>query len=169
MKAEIQKNIVDTFRKLHTILSKFSENELNLVPYHGSWTAGQVTQHIILACSGYPELFAGETEKSTRKPDEKVKDIEGLFLNFSIKMDSPVFLIPEKKEYDKEKLNSKLLKIESELLDSAERYDLTLIPLNFQLPGFEKFTIYEWISFALIHTQRHTNQLNTIFQYITKL
>ncbi|WP_239023115.1 hypothetical protein [Flavobacterium endoglycinae] len=71
MKAEIQKNIVDTFRKLHTILSKFSENELNLVPYHGSWTAGQVTQHIILACSGYPELFAGETEKSTRKPDEK--------------------------------------------------------------------------------------------------
>ncbi|WP_239023114.1 DinB family protein [Flavobacterium endoglycinae] len=84
-------------------------------------------------------------------------------------MDSPVFLIPEKKEYDKEKLNSKLLKIESELLDSAEKYDLTLIPLNFQLPGFEKFTIYEWISFALIHTQRHTNQLNSIFQYITKL
>lgn len=169
MKTEVQKNIVETFKKLNEALSLFSESELNLVPYQGSWTAGQVVQHIILACSGYPELFAGKTEKTIRKPDEKVKDIETLFLNFNIKMDSPVFLKPEKKEYNKNALNLELLKIESELLDSAEKYDLTLTILDFELPGSGKFTIYEWINFAIIHTQRHTHQLNTIFQYITKL
>lgn len=169
MNPNIQKDIVDTFKKLNETISKFSENELNQVPFQGSWTAGQTVQHIILAISGYPELFAGKTEKTTRKPDEKVKDIEALFLNFSIKMDSPPFLIPEKKEYSKEKLRTKLLQIESELLDCAEKYDLTLTCLDFEVPGFEKFSMYEWIYFALIHTQRHTHQLNTIFQYLTKL
>ena len=85
MKTDVQKDIVETFKKLNDILSKFSENELNQVPFQGSWTPGQVVQHIILACSGFPELFAGNTEKTTRKPDEKIKDIEGLFLNFNIK------------------------------------------------------------------------------------
>ena len=75
MKTDVEKDIVETFRKLNETLSKFSEDELNLVPHQGSWTAGQVTQHIILACSGFPELFAGKTKLTTRKPDEKVKDI----------------------------------------------------------------------------------------------
>ncbi|CAC9973201.1 DinB family protein [Flavobacterium panici] len=169
MKTDVQKDIVETFKKLNDILSKFSENELNQVPFQGSWTPGQVVQHIILACSGFPELFAGNTEKTTRKPDEKIKDIEGLFLNFNIKMDAPVFLKPEKKEYNKNALNIELLRLESELLDCAEKYDLTLICLDFQVPGFDKFTMYEWIDFALVHTQRHTHQLNSIFQHITKL
>ncbi|KOP35706.1 DinB family protein [Flavobacterium sp. WLB] len=169
MKTDVQKDIVETFKKLNDILSKFSENELNQVPFQGSWTPGQVVQHIILACSGFPELFAGNTEKTTRKPDEKIKDIEGLFLNFNIKMDAPVFLKPEKKEYNKNALNIELLRLESELLDCAEKYDLTLTCLDFQVPGFDKFTMYEWIDFALVHTQRHTHQLNSIFQHITKL
>ncbi|MCP2028604.1 hypothetical protein L1276_003774 [Flavobacterium sp. HSC-32F16] len=168
MKTEAANDIVETFKKLNESISRFSEDELNLVPYQGSWTAGQVTQHIILASSGFPELFAGKTEQTTRKPDEKIKDIEGLFLNFDIKMDAPVFLIPEKKEYIKNDLNRKLHKIESELLDCAEKYDLTLTCLDFQVPGFDTFTMYEWIDFALVHTQRHTHQLNHIFKYITK-
>ena len=169
MKTDVEKDIVETFRKLNETLSKFSEDELNLVPHQGSWTAIQVTQHIILACSGFPELFAGKTKLTTRKPDEKIKDIDGLFLNFNIKMDAPVFLIPEKKDYNKTDLNKKLHKIEAELLDCAKKYDLTLTCLDFQVPGFDTFTMYEWIDFALVHTQRHTHQLNHIFQYITKL
>lgn len=169
MNSDVQKDIVETFKKLNEVFSKFSENEINQIPFQGSWTPGQVVQHIILACSGFPQLFSGNTEKTTRKPDEKIKDIEGLFLNFSIKMDSPIFLIPAKKEYSKNELSLELLKIESELLDCAEKYDLTLTCLDFEVPGFEKFTMYEWIDFALVHTQRHTHQLNTIFQYITKL
>lgn len=169
MNPNVQNDIVETFKKLNETLSKFSEAELNLVPFQGSWTAGQLVQHIILACSGYPKLFAGKSEKTSRKPDEKVKNIEALFLNFSIKMESPDFIKPEKKDYSKNDLNIKLLKIESELLDCAEKYDLTFICSDFQVPGFGEFTMYECIYFALIHTHRHTHQLKNIFQYITKL
>lgn len=169
MKTEVQKNIVETFKKLNEILSEFSESELNIVPYKGSWTAGQTAQHIILACSGYPDLFAGNTEKTTRKPDEKIKEIEALFLNFNIKMDSPDFIKPEIKDYNKNSLTLSLLNIESELLTASENCDLTLTCLDFEVPGFGKFTILEWINFGLVHAQRHTKQLHDIFNYVTKL
>ena len=169
MKAAVKQNIVQTFHDLNEVFSSFSENEINKTPYEGSWTAGQTIQGIVMAGSGYPELFARKTEKTTRKKKKKVKDIEALFLNFDIKMDAPIFLQPEKKEYHKKVLTEKLHKIEFDLLDSAEKYDLTLTCLDFQVPGFDKFTIYEWINFVLIHTKRHTNQLNKILKSIKKL
>jgi hypothetical protein len=169
MKTEVQKNIIETFKKLSEVISSFSQEEFNMVPYKDSWTAGQTTQHIILACSGYPKIFAGKTQKTIRKHDEHVKELEAIFLNFSIKMDSPDFIKPEIKEYNKNDLTLSLLKIESELLEASEKYDLTLTCLDFHLPNSENFTIYEWINFALVHAQRHTHQLNSILQYLTKL
>jgi len=169
MKTALQKNIVETFQKLNETLSSFSDEEINTVPFKGSWTPGQVIQHIILGNSGYPELFSGNTKKTIRKYDEHVKELEGLFLNFSTKMDAPDFLKPEKKNYNKNTLTLSLLKIESDLLDATENYDLTLTCLDFQVPGFENFTIYEWINFALVHSQRHTHQLQKISNYITAL
>jgi DinB family protein len=169
MKTEVQKNIIETFKKLNDILFSFSQEELNMVPYQGSWTAGQTTQHIILVCSGYPELFAGNTEKTTRKPDEKIKEIEAIFLDFNTKMDAPDFVKPEIKDYNKNSLTLSLLNLESELLTASETFDLTLTCLDFEVPGFGKFTILEWISFGLIHAQRHTKQLHDIFKYVTKL
>ena len=169
MKTEVQKNIIETFKKLNEIVSEFSESELNNVPYIGSWTAGQTIQHVILVCSGYPELFAGKTEKTTRKPDEKVKEIEAIFLDFNTKMDAPDFVRPEIKDYNKNSLTLSLLTIESDLLDASENCDLTLTCLDFEVPGFGKFTILEWIYFGLIHSQRHTKQLHDIFNYVTKL
>lgn len=169
MKTELQANIVETFKKLNEILSKFSETEFNTVPYKGSWTAGQTVQHIILACSGYPDLFKGRTVKTIRKPDEYIRQLQGIFLDFNTKMGSPEFLKPEITDYSKNSLTLTLLKIESDLLLAAETYDLTLTCLDFELPGFEKFTILEWINFALIHTQRHINQLNNIYRYLNKL
>lgn len=169
MKTELQANIVGTFKNLNEILSQFSETEFNTVPSQGGWTAGQTVQHIILACSGFPKLFKGRTEKTSRKPDKNIKELESIFLDFNTKMDSPEFLKPEITDYNKNTLTLKLLNIESDLLFAAETYDVTLTCLDFELPGFEKFTILEWINFALIHTQRHTKQLNDIYRYISKL
>lgn len=169
MKTELQKNIVETFKELNEIISSFSEEELNTVPFKGSWTPGQVVQHIILGNSGYPELFGGNTKKTIRKYDEHIKELEAIFLNFTTKMNAPDFLKPENKNYTKNSLTLSLLKIESDLLTTAENCDLTLTCLDFNVPGFENFTIYEWINFALVHTQRHTNQLHKINHYITTL
>jgi hypothetical protein len=169
MKTELQTNIVETFKKLNEIHSQFSQTELNTVPYQGSWTAGQTTRHILKASSGFAALFLGKTEQTTRKPDLYVKDVEALFLNFNIKMNSPDNILPEIIDYNKNEQTLELLNKESDLLTLSEIHDLTLTCLDAQIPGFEKFTIFEWISFALIHTQRHTHQLNQIFKMLNKL
>ncbi|CAA9196784.1 hypothetical protein FLA105534_01309 [Flavobacterium bizetiae] len=169
MKTALQRDIVETFKKLNETLSSFSDEEINTVPFKGSWTPGQVVQHIILGNSGYPELFAGNTKPTIRKYDEHVQELEGIFLNFNTKMDAPDFLKPEAKNYNKNALTLSLLKIESDLLNAAENNDLTLTCMDFQVPGFENFTIYEWINFALVHSQRHTHQLQKISNYITTL
>jgi hypothetical protein len=169
MKTTLQNNIVETFKNLNEIHSKFSETELNTAPYQGSWTAGQTTQHILLASSGFAALFLAKTEKTNRKPDQYIKDIEALFLNFNIKMNAPDNLLPENTDYKKDEQTLALINREADLLTLAEIHDLTLLCLDHQVPGFEKFTILEWISFALIHTQRHTKQLNDIFKMLTKV
>lgn len=169
MKTALQTNILETFKNLNKVLAGFSQEEFNTVPFTGSWTAAQVTQHILLGSSGYPELFAGKTQKTIRKYDEHVKELEAIFLNFNTKMDTPDFLKPAFKNYDKNSLTLALSSLESDLIQAAETCDLTLTCLDFEVPGFEKFTIYEWINFALVHTQRHTNQLNTILHYLTQL
>lgn len=169
MKETVQNSIIETFKKLNETVSLFSQEELNTVPYKNSWTAGQVIQHIILACSGYPELFAGNTKKTVRKYDAHLSELERIFLDFNTKMDSPGFLKPEKKEYSKNSLTIKILTIESDLLKASDTYDLKLTCLDFQVPGFENFTVFEWINFGLIHTQRHTNQLHNILKYLNKL
>ncbi|KAF2329866.1 DinB family protein [Flavobacterium daemonense] len=169
MKTAVKKNITETFKKLNEILDSFSDEELNQVPYQGSWTGGQTAQHIVMACSGYPKLFAGKTQKTIRKYDDNIAPLDALFLDFSTKMNAPDFLRPEQKNYSKSELKNELQRVESELLDGAENYDLTLTCLDFQVPGFENFTIFEWIHFALVHTQRHTYQLNSILKTLTKV
>ncbi|KAF2327816.1 DinB family protein [Flavobacterium ginsenosidimutans] len=168
MKSAIQNTILETYTKLNDLLSSFSKEEINIVPFEGSWTAGQTAQHIILACSGLTMLFAGKTEKTTRKPDENVKALDGIFLDFNTKYQSPENIKPAEIEYEKSTLLASIKKIQNDLFEAAETYDLTLTCLDAKVPGFEHFTIYEWLHFAIVHTQRHTHQLKSIYEHIKK-
>ncbi len=168
MKSAIQNTILETYTKLNDLLSSFSKEEINIVPFEGSWTAGQTAQHIILACSGLTMLFAGKTEKTTRKPDENVKALDGIFLDFNTKYQSPENIKPAEIEYEKGTLLASIKKIQNDLFEAAETYDLTLTCLDAKVPGFENFTIYEWLHFAIVHTQRHTHQLKSIYEHIKK-
>ncbi|MET3028741.1 DinB family protein [Flavobacterium sp. UW10123] len=168
MKSAIQNTILETYTKLGDLISSFSKEEINIVPFEGSWTAGQTVQHIILACSGLTMLFAGKTEKTTREPDENVKGLDSIFLDFTTKYQSPENIKPPAIDYEKNTLLASVQKIQKDLFEAAETYDLTLTCLDAKIPGFENFTIYEWLHFAIVHTQRHTHQLKSIYEHIKK-
>ncbi|KAF2333951.1 DinB family protein [Flavobacterium nitrogenifigens] len=168
MKSAIQNIILETYSKLDDLISSFSKEEINIVPFEGSWTAGQTAQHIILAYSGLTTLFAGKTEKTTREPDKNIKGLDSIFLDYTTKYQSPENIKPPAIEYEKGTLLASVKKIQNDLYEAAETYDLTLTCLDAKIPGFENFTIYEWLHFAIIHTQRHTHQLKTIYEHIKK-
>lgn len=168
MKSAIQNTILKTYSKLHNLVSSFSKEDINTIPFEGSWTAGQTTQHIILACSGLTALFAGKTEKTIREPDKNVEPLDSIFLDFTTKYQSPENIKPADIEYEKGTLLISIKKLQNDLYEAAETYDLTLTCLNAKVPGFDYFTIYEWLHFAIVHTQRHIHQLESIHEHIKK-
>ncbi len=162
MKEGIDKKINDTFNELGNILFSFSEEQLNLVPFKGSWTGGQVTEHIIKSLTGMTAFLGSPVEEPGRDPGEKIKALEDLFLNFNIRMQSPEFILPGSTNHKKEELLSTLENLREEML-SVLRTDLSLLCTAFEFPSFGFLTRLEWLHFWLAHTQRHTKQLKNIF------
>lgn len=153
-----------TTELLNTI-SAFSEEELNTIPHEGSWTAGQVAQHLNKSYDAYQVLF-GPVEPTGRKPDEMVEPIKSDFLNFSIKMKSPEFIIPEDKHYERNILIASLDNKRLKILEALQTLDLTMTCTSFNFPDSGALTRWEWINFILFHTQRHLYQLRNILQEV---
>jgi hypothetical protein len=163
MKTELKEEITKAFEQLNETISLFTQEEINRIPFEGSWTAGQVTRHIIKATSGFPEVCDSNTKKLDQPADSKIAALKEIFLNLNKKYDSPDFIYPETKEYNKNDLLSTLQKIKNEMLSIAGNYDLTLTCMDFEIPGIGNLTIYELLHFGVFHTQRHTYQLKNIY------
>lgn len=161
---EISKEANEALSGLIMLLSKFDEEQINVVPFEGSWTAGQVVQHMIKANSGFADILKGPVKDTERKPDEVIPQIKNDFLNFKVKMKTPDFLIPEAKNYDKNELVSGLKNIRENVIDATETLDLTKTCTAFELPVYGYLTRQEAVSFITCHTLRHTHQLKNIYQ-----
>ena len=166
MKTEIKEEIIKAFEQLNETISLFTEEEINRIPFEGSWTAGQVIRHIIKATSGFPKVCDSNTKKLDHPADAKISLLKEIFLNLNKKYDSPDFIYPETKEYNKNDLLSTLQKIKDEMLSIAGNYDLTLTCMDFEIPGIGTLTIYELLSFGVFHTERHSYQLKNIYTAI---
>lgn len=157
----IIREIEATFSALKTVLSKFSNEELNTVPFEGSWTAGQVAGHIIKSIGGIPDE---ETEPVDRHFDEKTSAIREMFLDMKMKFKTDPYLEPEKSHYQLKEILDTLNELEKQHVTSAREKDLTALCLDMELPTFGLLTRYEWIRFIMVHTQRHTRQIENIYK-----
>lgn len=156
-----------TFSGLYQALDPMTDQMINTIPFEGSWTAGQVIEHIIKSASGLPEVCSGPVENTSRPKDEKIEAIKKLFLDFSIKFDAPDFIVPGNGPHTKAELSATLENIEKEINQIAATQDLSPECQMFELPGFGKLTRYELLNFVLIHAQRHTHQLENIARHLT--
>ena len=152
----------NTATALIRTLSSFSEEEINLVPFEGSWTPGQVGEHIYKSVSGAAQVLQGSVAPTKRNPGEKIKSIEDLFLDFSQKFKSPEFIIPSDEPHDKKLLLKCLTLTFDEIGDYIKKQDQSLTCLDFAFPGFGELTRMEWNHFIVVHTQRHIYQLKNI-------
>ncbi|QNK63134.1 DinB family protein [Pedobacter sp. PAMC26386] len=155
-----------TFTNLLQIVSAFDDKQLNEIPFKGSWTAGQVLQHLILANSGFIEVMQGPVKETERKPDQQVALIRKDFLNFDSKMESPDFILPLPISYSKQRQIGTLENIKSGLLHLVDTAELDKTCLAFELPGYGFLTRFEAVYFVNYHTQRHSHQLKNIYQYL---
>ncbi|MBD2701221.1 DinB family protein [Spirosoma sp. BT702] len=153
------------FTELLRMLSSLSEEELNQVPFEGSWTAAQVGDHLSKGYNILP-ILSGNTEPANRPIDEKLDGIRAVFLDFSTKLESPEEIVPDGGPFEKAELIGRLTTQTQLLTSFAQHNDLTLVCLDSELPQIGTLTRYEWLSFMGIHTQRHIHQLQKIIQHL---
>ena len=164
MKTEIQTKLDNTLTELIQLFSSIEQEQVNIIPFEGSWTAAQLAQHTIMSNSGFAEMINGPVKETQRKPDELVEKIKSDFLDFTIKMKSPDFVKPPMAYYKKEDLLNSLKNIKENIHHAIETTDLTKTCVTFELPGLGFLTRLEAAHFVLYHTQRHIHQLKNIFR-----
>ncbi len=153
-------------RQLGSVIDSFSDSSINIIPFEGSWTAGQVCDHLLKSGSGMPEVLLENTSQVNRPADQHVEMIRKMFLDFSSKMQSPEFIIPSSGPFDKKMLADALENNLEEIIRIAETEDLSPVCESFAFPGVGNLTRFEWINFLSCHTKRHTHQLENILASI---
>lgn len=144
-------------------LSKFNDEQVNTIPFSGSWTAGQVADHLRKATYGLPDV---DTKQADRDPELYVETLQSLFLNFTVKYESPEFIIPDDGPFETGRLIEQFETVKNGNAAIARNKDLSLLCLDFEMPGLGALTRYEWLKFFVAHTQRHAYQLKNIAERI---
>jgi hypothetical protein len=140
-------------------LAGFNEQQINHVPEPGSWSAAEVGEHVYLSMNTMDEVLRQPGKKADRPYDEQVDGIRKMFLDFSTKMESPEFIRPALKDYNKEELLSKLSDVFERALAEAPQADLHDIV---SIPSFGEPSKFELLNFVAVHTKRHVHQLEKI-------
>jgi hypothetical protein len=162
----IAKNIENTSKELLEAVFSIPKDCFNVVPFEGSWTAGQVTEHVYLSCAGLVDVLEGHVQPAGRNPEEHVKMLGDIFLDFGHKMKSPDFILPSDGPHDRQALSAGLANAMADIAAVAKVEDLTLTCTDFDMPGLGNLTRIELISFVDFHTRRHIHQLKKIRSHL---
>lgn len=140
------------------ILSAIAVEHFNTIPFEGSWTPGQVAEHIVLSLKGVPYTFT-EARPVKRAANEKCETIAGVFLNFGLKFKAAPAITPSNKAKNKEAIMSQLRQVSNEVVQAALLYDYTAECTAAEVPTLGFLTRLEWLCLAAYHIQKHTHQL----------
>ena len=168
MKNNLTGELLTTKNNLLTALDSFSNENINTVPFEGSWTGGQVARHVLKSASGVSEALNGPAKTADRDPGQHLKLLGDIFLNFDIKMKSPDFVLPDDEPKDKGALIQLLEKTFNNIIKVAESEDLDMICTTFEMPNLGRLSKKEFIWFTIVHTQRHIHQLKNILNHLNQ-
>ena len=159
--ANINQQVKDTNQQFIQLFSSFDNLQVNKVPFLKSWTPAQVAQHVLKSETGILQALKAPGKKADREPDARVAEIKNIFLDFSSRLKSPDFIIPEEKEYNKEELIHQFSNTASQLAQIVDTVNGEEAIIN---PALGEMTKEEMIHFLVYHTQRHIHQLQHILQ-----
>jgi hypothetical protein len=145
------------------LANSFSEKGFNTVPFEGSWTAAQVIDHITKSNKSIVQALNLEGKPAGRKPDERTPELAKIFLDFTTKMKSPDFILPTQDNYPKASL---IMSLESSVEKLKETAGNTSLSGAIEHPAFGEITKLELLYFVVYHTQRHTHQLQHIYEIV---
>jgi hypothetical protein len=144
------------------LLESFTEEEMNKVPFKDSWTAAQVGRHIYKSLEGTDKLFSAPSEPANRPADQQAAQFKEMMGDMDNKMQSPEFIAPEDKAYDKQQLIQSLKDVKKTAIDASANNELENVPPLEDGHPLKGTTKLELVYFMAYHTQRHNHQIAKI-------
>jgi hypothetical protein len=160
--------IADIEQTINWLAKSIDPETYNIIPFEGSWTAGEVVEHITMVGTGFDYLLNGATEATTRPVDELVARIKTMFLNFDGKSIAAANVTPARGNYNLQEHLNKLESIKLAIINDINTLDMNMTCLSFDIPTFGHLTRLEAVYFFLFHTKRHVHQLQNIINQLNK-
>ena len=158
-KNEILEATAEAVSQLIDLMSTIDENKINTIPYEDSWTASQLLRHVTKSINGMAKAMQMNAKPAERDPGERIEDLKKVFLDFSKKLKSPEFIVPEEGTYEKQHTIDDLNKSFNQFKDNANSANLNDLIEGLPLGPITKLEI---IHFVLFHTKRHLHQMKNI-------
>jgi uncharacterized damage-inducible protein DinB len=136
------------------------QSSFNTIPFEGSWTVGQLLQHMIKSDRSTLDALNGDTIPTTRNGDELVEKLRDIFLSTDNKFDAPAFIVPEEQQYDKETMLRLFIEGRDEIIQVLRETDM--LETCTTHPVLKDYTRLELVWFIVFHTMRHSRQLERI-------
>lgn len=165
---EFFESLDEVSSELIWLISSADSATINIIPPDGhrvknSWTAAQVISHVTKSNNAIRQALNMEGNTAERNRDKRVPELKKMFLDFTVKFNSPEFIMPGLYHYEKDALISDLKKSIEQLEELRSKVNLSEI---ISLPAFGEITKFELLHFVLYHTQRHIHQFKNIFNII---
>ena len=161
LSTELETTIAEFIKLVHS----FTPEQLNTVPFEGSWTAAQVAEHVYKSSSSIIQALTSEGIIPGRQPDTRIKELKDTFLNFEIKFQSGKFITPGDGVYEKETMLAKLQESFNRIKELSATVNVSEMISNRALGDITKL---ELLHFFVYHTQRHAHQLQNIGEIVKK-
>jgi hypothetical protein len=158
---EILSEITETVSELIELMSAIDKDKINTIPYEGSWTAPQLLTHVTKSINGMSRSLQMDAKPAERDPGERIELLKKIFLDFSKKLQSPEFIVPETGIYERQPTINKLNEAFNQFKEKAN-----IAKLDDLVEGLPLGPITKWeiIHFTLYHTKRHLHQMRKIYE-----
>lgn len=159
---EIVHNLNETREELLGILKGLNRDQLHMKKDSGSWSIGQIYQHLIKT----EELFIVAIKKGLRSKEDSFLEKKTLefLLDRSKKIVAPDIAKPTDEIIEYHEIFDKLKNSRKKLYEviNAIEDQSVLSRRYFVHPVFKEMLLIEWMETLYLHEQRHIKQINEI-------
>lgn len=159
---KIQQAFARAASELILLLEKVPEERFNTIPFEGSWTPGQVGDHVTKFLSGIVQVQKSPQVTAGRPVDQYEPAMRAIFLDFERKAAAPPNVVPGSGPFNRQQQVALLKEISAVIETHITEAWLGKICAGIPFPTLAELTGLEWICFGTYHLQRHTHQLETI-------
>jgi hypothetical protein len=156
------KDINASTQRLVDSLTVFGPANFNIKPRPDSWSAGDVSEHVLKLEILINDILRGPTGPAVRPQDEHVNLIGSVFSNFERGLSSPAVIQPSAHEKELWEMINQITWQRDRLKEVIATSDLSVVCLGFKHHFFGEMTPYEWAYFSIYHSDRHVKQLEQI-------